>query len=75
MITVSLAEAQTHLPELVEQVAAGQLFVITRDNKPVAELGPIREVERRPEFGSCKGMVTIVSDDDEYLEHFREYMP
>ena len=28
----------------------------------------------KPEFGSCQGMVTIVADDDEHLEDFREYM-
>jgi PIN domain nuclease of toxin-antitoxin system len=25
--------------------------------------------------GNCRGMLTIVSDDDEHLEHFKEYMP
>ena len=29
---------------------------------------------RRPVFGSCQGMMTIVSEDDEYLKDFEEYM-
>ena len=74
MTTVSLAEAQAHLPELLEQVAAGQEIVITRDETPLAQLTPIRQAKPRPQFGSCKGMLIVVSDD-ERLEHFKEYMP
>lgn len=33
------------------------------------EVGP-----GHPVFGSCKGMLTIVSDDDEHLKDFEEYM-
>jgi len=75
MTTVSLAEAQAHLPELLEKVAAGQEVVITRDGAPLARVAPIRKAKQQPRFGSCKGMLTIVSDDDEHLEHFKEYMP
>jgi prevent-host-death family protein len=75
MTTVSLAEAQAHLPELLEQVAAGQEIVITRDDAPLAQILPIRKAKPQPQFGSCKGMLTIVSDDKEHLEHFKEYMP
>jgi len=28
----------------------------------------------QPVFGSCKGMMTMVSDDDEHLKDFEEYM-
>jgi Protein of unknown function (DUF2281) len=42
---------------------------------PLAQVVPIRRTKPRPQFGSCKGMLTIVSDDDEHLEHFKEYMP
>jgi hypothetical protein len=30
---------------------------------------------QRPEPGSGKGMLTIVSEDDEHLQDFAEYMP
>lgn len=75
MTTISLEEAQSHLPELLEKVAAGEEFVITRDDTPLAQLAPIRKTKPQPQFGSCKGMLTIVSDDDEHLEHFKDYMP
>jgi prevent-host-death family protein len=75
MTTVTLAEAQAHLPELLDKVAAGEEIVITRGDEPLAQVVPIRKAKPRPQFGSCKGMLTIVSDDDEHLEHFKEYMP
>ena len=28
----------------------------------------------QPVFGSCKGMMTIVSEDEEHLKDFEEYM-
>jgi len=35
-------EAKTHLPKLLRHVAAGERFVITRHNRPVAKLIPFR---------------------------------
>src|SRR5262249_21176067 len=29
---------------------------------------------RKPVFGSCKGMMTIISEDEEHLKDFEEYM-
>jgi antitoxin (DNA-binding transcriptional repressor) of toxin-antitoxin stability system len=73
--TVTLEEAQAHLAELIEHLGPGDEIVITREQQPVAKLvgsGPARK-PRHP--GSVKGMLTIVSDDDEHLEDFKEYMP
>jgi prevent-host-death family protein len=75
MTTVSLEEAQANLSKLLEKVADGQEIIITRDDMPLAQLMPIRKSKPQPQFGSCKDMLTIVNDDDEHLEHFKEYMP
>ena len=40
-------EAKTHLPRLLQRVQAGERFVITRHNRPVAELIPFQS--RDPE--------------------------
>ena len=40
MHAVTLEEAQAHLPELIAETEGGAEIVITRDNKPVAKLGP-----------------------------------
>ena len=40
MESVSSFEAKTHLPQLLERVAQGEEFIITRHGKPVARLAP-----------------------------------
>ena len=75
MHAVPLAEAQAHLGELIDRLSEEEPVVITRDNRPVAQLTLIKNPKPRPQFGSCKGMITIVSDDDEHLKDFAEYMP
>lgn len=76
MPTVTLEEAQAKLPELIDRLRPGEALVITRDAKPVARLlsedGP---KQPRPGPGLCKGMMTILADDDEHLKDFAEYMP
>ncbi len=75
MSTVSLEEAQAHLPQLIERLQPGEEIVITRDQKPVARIvgeGPPKRKPRQP--GNCKGMLTIVADDEEHLKDFGEYM-
>jgi prevent-host-death family protein len=43
--TVGTFEAKTHLSELLERVAAGESFVITRRGEPIARLVPARPTE------------------------------
>ncbi len=42
MAEVGAFEAKTRLPQLLRRVEAGERFVITRRNRPVAELVPVR---------------------------------
>ena len=42
MSEIGVFEAQTHLPRLLQRVQAGERFIITRHNLPVAELIPYR---------------------------------
>ena len=77
MPTVTLAEAQAKLAELVDHLAPGEELVITRDDKPVAKLTPVEPpapAKPRSGFGAGKGMLDIISDDDEHLKDFAEYM-
>ena len=75
MSTIPLEEAQTRLAELIGTLTPGGEVVITQGERPVARLLPVESPARRPVFGSCKGMMTILSDDDEHLKDFAEYMP
>jgi antitoxin (DNA-binding transcriptional repressor) of toxin-antitoxin stability system len=75
MSTVTLEEAQAHLPQLIERLQPGEEIVITRDQKPVARLLAEERPKRKPrQPGNCKGMLTIVADDEEHLRDFAEYM-
>ena len=44
---VKVAEAKTHLSELLVKVQRGEEFVITRGSEPVARLVPIDELAHR----------------------------
>jgi prevent-host-death family protein len=72
-MTVSVEQAQRSLKELIERTSRGEQIVITQDQKPVAELRPL-PAAAIPTFGSCRGMLTVVSEDDDHLDDFREYM-
>jgi len=75
--TISVEEAQAHLKELIGKLAPGEELVITDNQQPVAKLvgHPLPASRLRPPPGLGKGMITIVSDDDEHLRDFAEYMP
>ncbi len=47
MDTIGAFDAKTHLAALLERVAKGETFVITRHGKPVAQLCPVEQ--RDPE--------------------------
>ena len=49
MESVGSFEAKTHLPQLLERVARGEEFVITRHGKPVARLVPATPARPRPD--------------------------
>jgi prevent-host-death family protein len=78
MATVSIQEAQAKLPDLIRNLTPGEELVITDNNHPVAKLVselPKSKPGLRPPPGLGKGFITIVSDDDEHLNEFKEYMP
>ena len=73
--SISMEEAQATLPDIIRQLSPGEEVIITKDNQPVAELRSLATGKPQPRFGSCKGMLTIVTEDEEHLEDFKEYMP
>jgi len=65
-------QAKTHLSALLERVDRGQVFVITRRGRAIAELRPVsREAGLR--FGMDAGRVTLSDDFDAPLDDFRDY--
>jgi prevent-host-death family protein len=76
MATVTIQEAQANLPDLIHKLKPGDNLVITENNQPVAKLVSEKPLLRqRPGPGLCKGMMTIVADDEEHLKDFEDYMP
>jgi prevent-host-death family protein len=75
MTTVTISEAQANLPEIVENLKPGEEVIITSKQQPVAKLIPFSEAKPQPVFGSCRGKLIIVAEDEEHLKDFDEYMP
>jgi antitoxin (DNA-binding transcriptional repressor) of toxin-antitoxin stability system len=77
MHPVTLEEAQSHLPEIIDQLRPGEEVVLTRDDKPVATLraaaaGPDRQPRQ---LGTLKGSVLYMAPDfDAIPEGFEEHV-
>ena len=75
MASVTIQEAQARLPDLIHKLTPGEEVVITEDNQAVAKLVASPAEKQRPLPGRGKGLLTILQEDDEHLEDFKEYMP
>ena len=73
--TISIDEAQDRLAELIHCLAPGDEIIITENQQPVAKLLSQSKPPERREPGRCKGMITLLVEDEEHLEGFKEYMP
>ena len=74
MNAITIQEAQAKLPDLIHNLTPGEEVVITENNQAVAKLVGSPQ-KPHPIPGRCKGMLTIVAEDDDHLEDFKEYMP
>ena len=66
MEIVNSYEAKTQLSRLIRRALAGERIVIARAGKPMVELLPYREMERRS-GGIWEGQVRMADDFDEPL--------
>ena len=74
--TITVEEAQAKLKELIHELAPGEEVIITENQQPVATLVGKHPPQRKPRApGNCKGMITLLVEDDEHLDGFAEYMP
>ena len=68
MKTVSVAEAKARLSEFLALVEQGEVIIVTRHNRPVAELRAVPAVSRSPRpAGLCKGEFVVPDDFDDPL--------
>jgi antitoxin (DNA-binding transcriptional repressor) of toxin-antitoxin stability system len=72
--TVPIDEAQANLKDLIHHLAPGDEVLITENQLPVAKLLSQAKPIKQRQPGLCKGMITLLIEDDEHLEGFREYV-
>jgi antitoxin (DNA-binding transcriptional repressor) of toxin-antitoxin stability system len=75
MHQVKLDEAKIRLLDLIEAAIKGEDVFILKDDQQTVQLVPVELSERRPKFGSAKGLIVIADDFDALLADFNEYMP
>ena len=76
MAMITIEDARAKLPEPIGGLAKGEELVITQAGRIVAKIVGERSERREPRVpGLAKGILIVVSDDDEHLEDFAEYMP
>ena len=70
-----IEQVEGHLAEILENLPPGDEVVITRDDRLLARLVGESGERPRPLPGRGKGMLTIISEDDDHLKDFAGYMP
>ena len=64
---VTLQDAKTHFPELIEAVRHGETVIIEQGGNPIAKLTPPDSPKRKIRFGLMKDEIVIAEDFDEPL--------
>lgn len=70
---MSITEAATHLPQLIEAALKGEKVFLTQENEPLVLLMPVVAGHCHRQPGSAKGLITLHRDFDAQLDDFREY--
>lgn len=73
MHQVSIEEAKTTLPDLIEAAVSGDEVLIAKDDQHIVRLVPVSGVKPVAQFGSAKGLIAMADDFDAPLKDFDEY--
>jgi antitoxin (DNA-binding transcriptional repressor) of toxin-antitoxin stability system len=74
MSSVTLAEAQARLPQLLEQLQPGEEITIIDRGQPIAQVKKVGPTSWPCKAGSARGKIRMAPDFDAPLEEFKEYM-
>ena len=66
-----LADAKARFSEIVRKAMLGEIITVTKENRPVVKIVPIKPATRNP--GTGKG-IWMAADFDQPLADFAEYM-
>lgn len=72
MHELSMTEAKTRLPELIERALKGEEILIENDSHATVKLVAVKN-SGKPQFGSAKGLIEINGDFDAPLADFEPY--
>ncbi len=64
MSSVNIYEAKTRLSQLVDQAAAGEDVIVSRNGKPLVRITQLEAPKRTVKFGLLKGKVKVPADFD-----------
>lgn len=70
----NVADAKSHLSDLLKRAVRGEEVVIAKDNKPLVRLVPVDRPRLPREPGSARGQVWMAPDFDETPEGFEDYV-
>ena len=73
MQQVSLDEAKTRLPDLIDAALQRDTVFITMDEQRAVQLLPTAAPLRPRQAGSARGLIKMSDDFDAPLEDFKEY--
>ena len=74
MATVSIQEAQNHLPQLIQELRPGEEFTITQHGQPLAHVKKVERTSWPCKAGSAAGKIHLAADFDAPLDDFKECM-
>lgn len=67
MPTYNIHEAKSQLSKLIDAMQQGETVIIAKAGKPVAVLGPLRQVGPKRVRGVLKGQIKLGPEFDEAL--------
>jgi antitoxin (DNA-binding transcriptional repressor) of toxin-antitoxin stability system len=74
MHQVSVEEAKTTLPDLIDAAVSGAEVIIAKDPQHVVKLVPVVAAKASPQFGSARGLIVIGDDFEGPIDDLKDYM-
>jgi len=68
MATINIYEAKTRLSQLVDQAAAGEDVIVSRNGKPLVRITRLTDPNRAIRFGLLQGAIHVSDDFDAPLQ-------
>lgn len=74
MIKTDIDQAKQNFRELLERTFSTGEIIITKEERPLVKIIPIKQPRKERKFGSAKGLIKFSDDFANPIEDFKEYM-